>query len=100
MANPLTVGFVIMSSTAEPHNDGFHVVVAEDGSVRAADLASLGLGPGMHLRVVPEQRGGQRRSARGMFAHLVKPGDMDDFEAAMAQSKAERVAALTADVEA
>ncbi len=32
---------------------GFHVVVAEDGSVPTTELACLGVRPGAHLRLIP-----------------------------------------------
>jgi hypothetical protein len=32
-----------------------------------------------------------------MFANRVQPGDLDEFEAAMAEAKAERIAAVLAD---
>jgi hypothetical protein len=88
---------VIMSSIAEPHNDGFHVVVAEDGSVRAADLAALGVRPGAHLRVVPEhEEVPQRRSARGMLAGAIPPEVVEDFIRGLDEAKEERRAFYTA----
>jgi hypothetical protein len=46
-----------MSSIPAPDDvDGFHVVVAEDGSLPASELARLGLRPGARLRLVPEPR--------------------------------------------
>lgn len=84
-------------------DDDLEVVVNEDGGVTipSSELARRGIRPGTHLRVVPEQRSAsRRRSARGMFAHVVKPGDMDAFEAAMAAAKAERIAALSTELEA
>jgi hypothetical protein len=93
----------IMTATTPPHNDGpdvLDVVVNADGGVTipAAELARRGIRPGMHLRVVPAQREApRRRSARGLFADRVAPGELDQFVDAMAQAKAERVAALVGD---
>ena len=88
-----------MSATIGP-DDGFDVVVNDDGSlsVPAGELARHGVRPGTHVRLVPAQREApKRRSARGMFADRVQPGDLDEFEAAMAEAKAERIAAVLAD---
>jgi hypothetical protein len=88
-----------VSTTVSP-DDGFEVVVDDDGNLRvpADELARHGVRPGAHLRLVPEQREGpKRRSARGMFANRVQPGDLDEFEAAMAEAKSERIAAVLAD---
>jgi hypothetical protein len=86
-------------STNVSPDDGFEVVVDDDGSlsVPADELARHGVRPGAHLRLVPEQsEGPKRRRARGMFADRVRPGDLDEFEAAMAEAKAERIAAVLA----
>lgn len=87
-----------MSITPAQDDDGFHVVVAEDGSVPATELARLGLRPGTHLWVVPEQRAPKRRSARGLLAGTVAAGEIESFVQAMAEAKAERAAYLMADV--
>jgi hypothetical protein len=72
-------------------DEGFHVVVAEDGSVRAADLAARGVRPGAHLRVVPEQRpSGGRGSSAGKLAGAVPQEVIDDLIQGLEESKAER----------
>ena len=82
-------------STPATGGDGYHVVVAEDGSVPASDLARLGLRPGTHLRLVPEPADAPgRRSARGALASLVTSKDVDAFEKAMEDARAERTALL------
>ncbi len=43
---------MVVMSTADAH-EGHELIVAEDGSIRAEDLARLGLAPGAHLRVLP-----------------------------------------------
>ncbi len=52
-----------MSITASP-DDGFEVVVGDDGSlsIPATELASHGLRPGAHLRIVPEPHHVAQRS--------------------------------------
>ena len=83
-------------STPAADGDGFHVVVAEDGSVPASELARLGLSPGTHLRLVPQQDEDEppRRSARGALAYLVSANDVDAFEKAMEDVRTERAALL------
>ena len=91
-----------MSAKTPAHDDGLDVVVDADGGVRipATELARHGIRPGAHLCVVLEQREApHRRSARGLFADRVRPGDMDEFVEVMAQAKAERVAVLLGDDE-
>lgn len=61
-------------SAAEPQE----LTVAPDGSIPAEQLARLGLRPGAHLRVVPEQPQ-QRRTLRGSLADFPKL-TWDDFE--------------------
>lgn len=98
-----------MSSPASS-DDGLDVVVDPDGAltVPADQLARHGVRPGSHLRVIftdeptaaaevrvevsPLKQA--RRSVRGSLAHLVTPADVDAFEAALAESKAARIAAL------
>lgn len=51
-----------MSSKGMPSDaEGFHVVVAEDGSLPARELARLGVRPGEQIRLIPEQRPPVRR---------------------------------------
>jgi hypothetical protein len=40
--------------------DGIELVVGPDGSIPAEQLAPLGLGPGMHLRVLPGEVAAER----------------------------------------
>src|SRR5438552_19137737 len=83
---------VIMSMRpAASDENGFDVVVAEDGSVRAADLAARGIRPGAHLRVVPDQRpSGGRGSSVGKLAGAVPQEVIDDLIQGLEESKAER----------
>ncbi len=84
-----------MSTTPAPDREGFHVVVADDGSLPAAELARLGVGPGAHLRVVPEQRVAHERvSAFGYFSHVISPDAADALSAGIEQGKADRIDAL------
>lgn len=54
------------------------LVVAEDGSIPAAQLASLGVGPGARLRVVPEPVPGGLEGSLPDFPDL----SWEDFERA------------------
>ncbi|MBA2323193.1 MAG: hypothetical protein H0V92_03925 [Pseudonocardiales bacterium] len=87
-----------MSTIPAQDDDNFYVVVAEDGSVPAAELARLGLHPGTQLRVVPEQRTLKRQSVRGVSASTANSADIEAFVEAMAEAKAERIAHFMADV--
>jgi hypothetical protein len=49
-------GTVLHRAVRSDDTEGFHVVVAEDGSLPASELARLGLRSGEHLRLIPEQR--------------------------------------------
>jgi hypothetical protein len=88
-----------MTSTSASSDDGFEVVVGSDGSltVPASELARHGVRPGTHLRLVVEddaESTPKRRSARGSLAHLVTPADVEAFEAALADAKADRIASV------
>jgi hypothetical protein len=88
-----------MTSTPASDDDGFEVVVGSDGSltVPASELARHGVRPGAHLRLVVEDGDDlapKRRSARGSLAHFVTPADVDAFEAALAEAKADRIASV------
>lgn len=72
--------------------EGFHVVVADDGSLPAKELARLGLRPGAHVRIVPEQRSGQRTSMLGALAGAVPPEAVADLIRGLDEAKAERTA--------
>lgn len=84
-----------MSTTAGP-DDGFDVVVGSDGTlnVPAGELARHGLRPGAHLRVVPEQRAGKRKSMLGALAGTLPPEAVDDLVRGLDEAKAERIAYL------
>lgn len=80
-----------MTSTAGDAG-GFHVVVAEDGSLPASELARLGLRPGEHLRLVPEQRPATRRRMAGALATAVSAEAVDALLRGLDDAKAERTA--------
>lgn len=87
-----------MTSTPASSDDGFEVVVGSDGSltVSASELARHGVRPGAHLRLVVEDGADavpKRRSVRGSLAHLVTSADVEAFETALAEAKADRIAA-------
>lgn len=85
-----------MSTPAAPIGEGFDVVVGTDGAltVPAEELARHGVRPGAHLRLVQEpQSRASRRSARGALAGVIASGELDAFEVALDNSKAERIAA-------
>ncbi|MBA2696142.1 MAG: hypothetical protein H0U62_09980 [Actinobacteria bacterium] len=82
-----------MSSIPAPgYADGFHVVVAEDGSLPARELARLGLRPGAHLRLIPEQRPAARRRTTGALATTVPTEAVDALIRGLDEAKAERIA--------
>jgi hypothetical protein len=103
---------VIMSDTPAGTGDGFEVVVGRDGAltVSAAELATHGVRPGAHLRVVVDPEGSDsaddhdeqrqerpsRKSVRGALAHMVTPEGVDAFVEALAETKAERISSLDA----
>ena len=90
-----------MSTTPEASSsDGFDVVVSEDGSVPADELARHGVQPGAHLRLVvtdvpatTPRRGG--RSA-GKLAGTVAPEVIEQWSRALDQDRADRRATLGA----
>jgi hypothetical protein len=62
--------------------------------VPAEELARHGVRPGAHLRLVQEpQPRAPIRSARDALAGVIAPEELDAFEAALDNSKAERIAA-------
>lgn len=77
---------VIVSFAEQP--EPLELVVAPDGSgvVAADELARLGLGPGMHLKVVPvsetEPVRPARRSVRGILTGTAAVPSWADFEQA------------------
>jgi len=82
-----------MSSIPAPgYADGFQVVVAEDGSLPARELARLGLRPGAHLRLIPEQRPAARTRTAGALAATVPAEAVDALIRGLDEAKAERVA--------
>lgn len=85
-----------MSTPAAPNGEGFEVVVGTDGAlaVPAEELARHGVRPGAHLRLVQErQPRAPRRRARGALAGVIDAEELDAFEVALDNSKAERIAA-------
>ena len=84
-----------MTERHESNGDGFEVVVGTDGSlnVPADELARHGVRPGAHLRLVqvPQPRTPRRR-IYGALAERVDAETLDAFEAALDDSKAERIA--------
>ena len=91
---PGTLG--TMSESVASDNQGFRVVVAEDGSVRAADLSAAGVRPGAVLRVVPEQRasGVRRGRSAGKLAGVLPPEAVEQWSRALDEDRAERTSAL------
>lgn len=85
-----------MSTTSAPSNgEGFHVVVAEDGSLPASELARLGLRPGAPLRVVPEPEPAQERvSAFGNLGGVLSPEAAEALSAGIEAGKADRIETL------
>ncbi len=82
-----------MSSTrAQGDAEGFHVVVAEDGSLPARELARQGLRPGEHLRLIPEPRPAMRPRMAGALASTVPAEAVDALIRGLDEAKAERVA--------
>lgn len=72
-----------MASSPEAHE----LVVADDGSIPAEQIARLGLRPGAHLRIIAEQQPPQRGSIAGRLTSWPEV-TWDDFERAsdLAQS--------------
>jgi hypothetical protein len=62
------------------HTD-HELVVAPDGSIPAAQLKSLGVGPGAHLRVVETPASGPGGSIAGSLSHLADVS-WEDFQRA------------------
>ena len=85
-----------MSTPAAPNGKGFEVVVGPDGAltVPAEELARHGVRAGAHLRLVQDrQPHAPRRSACGTLAAVIDAEELDAFEVALDNSKAERIAA-------
>jgi hypothetical protein len=78
-------------STPAPQ-DGLDVVVNADGgvTVSADELARLGVRPGAHLKLVPQQKSRKGKSLKGALAGTVPPEVIDDFIQGLDESKAER----------
>lgn len=66
--------------------EGHELVVAEDGSIPAEDLARLGLAPGAHLRVLPAERETPDEEFYGSLAGFPEPS-WEDFERASAVAR-------------
>lgn len=85
-----------LMSTADVPED-YELVVADDGSIPAEQIARLGLGPGAHLRVVPASgawSSPRRKTAKGILAGKV---DGEALVGALQDAKGERVALLDLD---
>jgi hypothetical protein len=82
-----------MSTPPRP-DDGFDVVVSDDGTltVPAAELARHGVRPGSHVRLVPRQRSSRPRRLAGALANTVPPAAVEQLIAGLDESKAERAA--------
>lgn len=78
-------------STAENAQLWFEAVVAEDGSIPAAQLH--GLSPGTHLRIAPETDEAKppRKKLKGA---LVGKINVEAFEEGMAWGEQDRIAAV------
>lgn len=87
-----------MNESVGTDNEGFRVVVAEDGSVRAADLSAAGVRPGAVLRVVPEQGATVVRRGRsaGKLAGVLPREVVEEWSRALEEDRAERAEALGA----
>lgn len=86
-----------MSRPVSAGDDGFEVVVGSDGilSVPAAELARHGVHPGAHLRLVLDQpQPAKRKSMKGAFEDTYSPEAIDAFVDALAEAKADRLAAV------
>jgi hypothetical protein len=83
-----------MSNTPAGTGDGFEVVVGNDGAltVPAAELASRGVRPGAHLRLVPaQQRVAERKRMAGALAGSVPVEAVEELIECLEEAKAERV---------
>jgi hypothetical protein len=79
-------------TTAAGDAEGFHVVVADDGSLPTSELARLGVAPGEHLRLVPEQRPAVRRRRADALASAVSAEAVEALVRGLDEAKAERAA--------
>jgi hypothetical protein len=79
-------------TTAAGDAEGFHVVVADDGSLPTRELARLGVAPGEHLRLIPEQRPAVRRRSAGALANSVSAEAVEALVRGLDEAKAERSA--------
>jgi bifunctional DNA-binding transcriptional regulator/antitoxin component of YhaV-PrlF toxin-antitoxin module len=86
-----------MGTTSNSSSSGFKVVVGEDGNltVPAGELARHGVRPGARLWIIPEQRGGERRSMLGALKEAVPPEAVEDLLRGLDAAKAERIAYYT-----
>lgn len=97
---PWSATLQLMSTPTALNDDNFEgleVVVGTDGAltVPADELARYGVRPGAHLRLVEQpQARAPRRSARGILAGVIDAEALDAFTTALADSKAERIAAV------
>lgn len=78
--------------------DAIELVVAEDGSVPAAQLARLGVQPGTRLRVVPTPSQTPRRRRRRLEGALAGKVSGTALTQALHDTKASRTAAVDRDL--
>lgn len=93
---------VTMSNTPAGRAGGFEVVVGNDGAltVPAAELASRGVRPGAHLRLVPaRQPTAERKRMAGALAGSVPVETVEELIECLEEAKAERVAYYSRTVE-
>jgi hypothetical protein len=84
---------MLMSTPAGP-DDGFNVVVSDDGTltVPAAELARHGVRPGAHLRLIPAQRHARPKRLLGALKDTVPAAAVEQLIRGLDESKAERTA--------
>lgn len=94
-----TMGTMTSGASGPHDDDGFHVVVADDGSVSATELARLGSGPGARLRLVPEQRPARHGRMAGALAAKGVPDAVDELLRGLDAAKAGRIATYRVDAD-
>lgn len=68
--------------------EGYELVVADDGSIPAEQITRLGVGPGTHLRVVAEQQPEAEGSVAGRLTGWPEV-TWEDFERASKLAQAD-----------
>jgi hypothetical protein len=77
---------VVMSTAGSPHE--LELVVADDGSIPAEQVANLGVRPGTHLRVIVEPAGQVQGSIAGWLTNWTDV-TWEDFERATELAQAD-----------